>query len=82
MAAYFVVQSFSTLKGKLQPDLPIQAQNTNHARRVAARLAEKKPMVIAFTREGDLTTGDFGDPKLIFSHGEDLPEELRDMEKI
>lgn len=82
MAAYFVVQSFSTFKGQLRPDLPIQAQNTNHAKRVASRLAEKKPMVIAFSREGDPTTGDFGDPKLIFSHGEDLPEELRDMEKV
>ena len=82
MASYFVVQSFSTGKGGMKPDAPIQAQNLLQAKRTAQRLALQKPMVIAFTRDGNPTTGDYGDPKLIFAHGNDLPEEINDMERI
>lgn len=71
MASYFVVQSFSTGKGGMRPDAPIQAQS----------LPLQKPMVVAFARDGNPTTGDYGDPKLIFAHGDDLPEEVRDMER-
>lgn len=82
MASYFVVQSFSSSNGGTSPDSPIQAQNLNHARRLAKKLAEKKAMVIAFMRDGNPKTGDYGDPKLIFAHGENLPEEINDMEKV
>lgn len=81
MASYFVVQSFSTGKGGMRPDAPIQAQSLPQAKRMAERLALQKPMVVAFARDGNPTTGDYGDPKLIFAHGDDLPEEVRDMER-
>ena len=83
MASYFVVQSFSTGEGGgMSPDSPIQAQSLHQARRMAERLTEKKAMVIAFMRDGNAKTGDYGDPKLIFAHGSDLPEELADMERV
>lgn len=82
MASYFVVQSYSAGKGGMSPDSPIQANSVSQARNLAQRLAEKKAMVIAFMRDGDPKTGDYSDPKLIFAHGKDLPEELADMEKV
>lgn len=82
MASYFVVQSYSSAKGGMTPDAPIQAQSTLHARRLAERLALRKPMVIAFMRDGNPKTGDYGDPKLIFAHGDQLPEEINDMERV
>lgn len=82
MASYFVVQSFSSGKGGMTPDTPIQAQSLIHARRLAERLALQKPAVLAFTRDGNPKTGDYGDPKLIFAHGDNLPDEINDMERI
>lgn len=82
MSAMFVVQSFSTGKrGGLMPDSPLQAQNTNHARRMAQRLAASKALVVAFMREGNPKTGEYEDAKLIEAFG-DVPEEVRDMERV
>ncbi|WP_296441271.1 hypothetical protein [Rhizobium sp. 60-20] len=44
-------------------------------------MALTKTMVIAFMRDGNPKTGDYGDPKLIFAHGKDLPEEVSAMER-
>ncbi|MFC3072390.1 hypothetical protein [Shinella pollutisoli] len=82
MAAYFVVQSYTSGKNGMTADAPIQAQSILHARRVAERLAERKPMVLAFTRDGNPKTGDYGEPKLIFAHGNNLPEEVNEMERV
>ncbi len=82
MASYYVVQSFSDANGGMSADSPIQAQSVAHARKLAQRLAEKKAMVIAFMRDGNPKTGDYGDPKLIFAHGKELPEEVTEMEKV
>lgn len=80
MSAFFVVQSFTRgSKGGLRPDIPIQAQNTNHARRMAERLAGQKDLVIAFMREGDAKTGEFDEAKLIAAIGEIIPDEVREM---
>lgn len=80
MSAFFVVQSFTRgSKGGLRPDIPIQAQNTSHARRMAERLAEQKDLVIAFMREGDAKTGEFDEAKLIAALGDIIPDEVRDM---
>lgn len=81
MSAMFVVQSFSTGKrGQLQPDSPIQAQNTSHARSMAQRLAVRKALVVAFMREGDPKTGEWDDAKLIDAFGE-IPDEVREMDR-
>lgn len=82
MASYFVVQSFSNGASGLSPDSPIQAQNLHQARRLAERLSLKKSMVIAFMRDGNPKTGDYGDPKLIFAKGDELPEEVAEMERV
>lgn len=81
MSAMYVVQSFTTQKGRMSPDVPVQAQNTNHARRIAERLADRKALVVAFMREGNPKTGEYEDAKLIAAFG-DVPEEVRDMDKV
>ncbi|MDI6026751.1 hypothetical protein QBK99_11170 [Corticibacterium sp. UT-5YL-CI-8] len=81
MSAMYVVQSFQAKKGKLQPDSPQQAQNTNHARRMAERLSAHKALVVAFMREGNEKTGDFEDARLIAAYG-DVPEEIMDMPRV
>jgi len=81
MSAIFVVQSFTEKKGRLIADIPFQAQNTNHARRIAERLAARKALVVAFSREGDPKTGDWEDAKLIEAFG-NVPDEVREMERV
>ncbi|TPN26657.1 hypothetical protein FKO01_25305 [Mesorhizobium sp. B2-3-3] len=62
----YMVQSFIAGKrGQLQPDSPIQANSTVHARAVAKRLALRKALVVAFQREGDPKTGEWENAKLI-----------------
>lgn len=83
MTTNYVVQSYSKApKGKTTADAPFLAKDVSHARRVAERLAAIKPMVIAFANTGDAETGDYEDPKLIFAHGDSLPPEVDEMEKI
>jgi len=82
MAAYYVVQTYSPTKGGLRPDNPVMVNSTLHARRMAEKLARQKPMVIAFMREGNSSTGEFDDPKLIYAHGDNLPEEVGEMERV
>lgn len=82
MAEFFVVQSFSPAKRGMKPDIPVQATSIIHARRVAERLAVSKPMVFATVTDGDPETGDFGEPKLIFAHGDNLPEEVVNMQPV
>lgn len=82
MSAYFVVVSFTRQsRGGLRQDVPVQAQNTAHARRMAQRLAEQKACVIAFTREGDPLTGDFDEARLIAAHG-DVPDDVHEMPRV
>lgn len=79
MSSYFVVQSFTRgSKGGLRPDIPVQANNTAHARRMAERLASTKALVVAFARDGDPVTGEFEDAQLIAALG-DVPDEIREM---
>lgn len=79
MSAMFVVQSYSTGKrGQMVADTPVQAQNKNHARSMAQRLAVRKALVVAFMREGDPMTGEYDEAKLIEAFGA-IPEEVNDM---
>lgn len=82
MALFFVVQSFSPAKrGAMRADVPVQATSVLHARRMAERLAQQKPMVFATVIDADPEAGDYGEPKLIFAHGSNLPEEINEMER-
>lgn len=79
MVTYYVVQSFQTGKrGALIADQPVQAQSSDHAKRIAERLSSKKAGVVAFSREGDPTTGDWEDSVVLFSRGS-LPPEAEEM---
>lgn len=82
MAEFFVVQSFSPAKRGMKPDVPVQATSVMDARRMAERLAARKPMVFATLTDGDPETGDFGEPKLICAYGDNLPEEICNMQPI
>lgn len=76
MVTYFVVQSFSLGKrGALLPDLPVQATGEDHAKRLANRLAGSKVGVVAFSRSGDPSSGEYDDAVLIAAHGR-LPDEM------
>lgn len=83
MSAMYVVQSFTAgRRGVLQPDSPIQARSTDHARAVAKRLAVRKALVVAFKREGDPKTGEWEDARLIDAFGTDIPDEILEMDRI
>jgi len=83
METNYIVQSYSKgYRGKLVADTPFIAKDVAHAKRTAERMANSSPMVIAFTNTGDAETGDFEPPKLIFAHGDQLPPEVDEMEKV
>lgn len=83
METHFVVQSYSKgQRGKLVADTPFVAKDAAHAPRTAERMANSSPMVIAFSTTGDAETGDFEPPKLIYAHGDPLPPEVDEMEKV
>lgn len=70
MLTYYVVQSFERGKrGAIIADPPVEARDSNHAEKMAARLSEQKAGVIAFSRTGDPTTGDFEDAQIIAWYG-------------
>lgn len=73
MMTYYVVQAFERgARGALIADIPVQATDEGHARRLADRLAREKAGVIAFSRTGDLVSGEFEDAKIIVAAG-DIP---------
>lgn len=70
MITYFVVQSFDVnRKRQVQPDQPILAQSESQALRMAERLAERKTGVVAFSRTGDPSTGDYEDAIILAAYG-------------
>ncbi|MEJ5019281.1 hypothetical protein WH297_05950 [Ochrobactrum vermis] len=83
MQTNFIVQSYSKgPRGKLIADTPFVAKDVAHARRTAERMAASSPMVIAFANTSDAETGDFEEPKLIYAHGDPLPPEVEEMERV
>lgn len=70
---YFVVQTFSAVKGakgKITADVPIEARNEEHARRLVERYQPIRAGVVAFRRTGDPKTGDWEDAVVIARHGQ------------
>lgn len=82
MAEFFVVQSFSPAKRGMKPDLPVQATSIDHARLMAERLAEIKPMVFATVTDAEPDLGYFWEPRLICAFGDNLPEEVSNMQPV
>lgn len=75
MITYFVVQSFTRGKrGALLADSAVQANDQGHAFRMLERLAKSKAGVVAFSRSGDPSTGEYTDAVVLAQYG-DLPDE-------
>lgn len=71
---HFVVQTYRKGKrGKVEAEEPKIARDENNALAMAERMALSRHAVIAFSRTGDLDTGDFDDPVILARHGE-VPE--------
>lgn len=76
MITYYVVQSFQrSKKGKLVADQPVMVKTEAEAAAKARRLSEARAGVVAFSRTGDVTTGEFEDAIVIASYG-DMPVEM------
>lgn len=74
MIECFVVQSFERgRKGSLVPGVPVEAQSSGHAIRLAERLAASAAGVVAFSRKGDPSTGEYFEAEIILAHG-DVPD--------
>ncbi|WP_246686342.1 MULTISPECIES: hypothetical protein [unclassified Methylobacterium] len=50
-------------------DAPVEARTEAAARRIAERLSARKSSVIAFERTGDISSGDFDEPRVLVSYG-------------
>lgn len=75
---YFVVMTFSMKRGRLAPDPAVSVNSQSAAERMAVRLAEKKPGVIAFSRTGDPEGGDFEAAQILARFG-DVPDEALEL---
>jgi hypothetical protein len=76
---YFVVQAWQAgSKGVLVPDAPREARTADQALSLALRLSEGRAGVVAFSRTGDTSTGDFDDAVIIAQHGM-VPGDLMEM---
>ncbi|WP_156751120.1 hypothetical protein [Mesorhizobium sp. AA23] len=70
MLTYFVVQSFNfTPKGAIAARAAVEVQDIEHALRLAEKLAECSAGVVAFSRTGDPSTGEFEDAIILYANG-------------
>lgn len=75
MVTYFVVQSFQKgRKGMLIADEPKQARDAIHCLALAEKASAKAASVIAFSRHGDPTTGEWADAEVMAQYGEEVPD--------
>lgn len=79
MLTYYVVQTFKKGKrGVLLPEQPRQCRSKEHCETLAERLSEDAYALVAFSRTGDPTTGDWEDATILAQHGP-LPDEMFEM---
>ena len=67
---HYVVQSYRKMGKRIVPDEPKVAADERQCLRMAEAAAGRRHAVIAFSRTGDLDTGDFDDPVFLATHGE------------
>lgn len=78
MQTYFVVQTYAVnAKRQIEADPPRQVPTEADAVRLAERLSETKFGVLAFSRTGDVSTGEWEEAKVLFKFG-DFPREDAD----
>lgn len=70
MLTYYVVQSFQrTRKGILVSNPAVEARDAGHALRMAERLSCTSAGVVAFSRTGDPSTGEYEDAVVLSRYG-------------
>ena len=67
---HFVVQAYRKVGKKLVAEEPRVVKNAQECLRVAEGLSGRRSAVIAFSRTGDMDTGDFDDPVILARYGE------------
>jgi hypothetical protein len=73
---YYVVQPFEVTKaGRIVALNALQAQSEPQARRMAEAEARRKGGAVAFSRTGDLSSGDFEDAVILGKFGM-VPDDL------
>lgn len=70
---HYVVQSFRKMGKRVVADEPKVAADERQCLRLAEAAAARRYAVIAFSRTGDIDTGDFDDPVILATYG-DVPE--------
>lgn len=70
---HYVVQGYRKMGKRVVADEPRVARDEPHCLRLAQQVAGSRSGVIAFSRTGDLDTGDFDDPVILATHG-DVPD--------
>lgn len=79
MVTYYVVQTFRRGKrGALIAEQPRQARDQAHCEHLAERLSKSAHAVVAFSRRGDPSSGDWEDALILAQYGP-LPDELMEM---
>jgi hypothetical protein len=70
VVTYFVVQSFQRgKKGGVLADTPVEARSAEAALRLADKLAKGSLGVVAFSRSGDPSSGEFADAVILAHYG-------------
>lgn len=78
MVTYFVVQPYVVgRRGAIIAETPIQASSVDHALRMAERLALQRQAVVAFSRTGEPSTGEWDAAVVLAIHGH-VPEEVEE----
>jgi len=73
---YYAVQPFENVpRGKSKVLPPVVVSSSDEALRRADRLAKERGGAIAFSRSGDMESGDFDEPVILGRFG-DVPREL------
>ncbi|PBC09159.1 hypothetical protein CK230_16880 [Mesorhizobium sp. WSM3859] len=70
LLTYFVVQSFNlTPRGAVTAGRAVEVQDAEHALRLAEKLAGCSAGVVAFSRTGDPSSGEFDDAVVLYANG-------------
>jgi hypothetical protein len=78
MVTYFVVQPYLMGKrGAIIAETPIQASGVDHALRMAEKLAPQRQAVVAFSRTGEPSTGEWDAAIVLAVHGH-VPEGIEE----
>ncbi len=70
---HYVVQAYRKMGKRIVPDEPKVATDEHQCLRMAEAAAGRRHAVVAFSRTGDMDTGDFDDPVILATYG-DVPD--------